>query len=62
LNKREAKKIAEEDTMPYGVLKVERGTKALYKVSGYRNAKIIRGSKADGSVILTASEMRRMGL
>jgi hypothetical protein len=55
MNKREAKRIAEEDTTPYGV----RDGAALYRVTGYRNAKIIRGNKA-GAVILTASEMERL--
>ncbi len=31
----------------------------VYQVTGYRNAKIIRGNKA-GAVILTASEMRKL--
>jgi len=57
VNRREARRIAEEDTTPYGVL----DGNALYKVTGYRNAKIIRGSRAS-AVILTASEMRRREL
>ncbi len=62
MDKRTAKKIAEEDTTSYGVLKQGKGARALYLVSGYRNAKIIRGNKPDGSIILTASEMKAMGL
>lgn len=56
MNRREAKRIAEEDTTPYGV----KDGAALYKVTGYRNAKIIRGDKP-GAVILTAGEMERLG-
>ena len=57
MNRREAKRLAEEDTTPYGVKR----SGALYLVTGYRNAKIIAGRDAN-AVILTASEMRKAGL
>lgn len=57
MNKREAKRIAEEDTTPYGVLRQERDHKSLTLVTGYRNAKIVRSK--DG-VILTESEIKKL--
>lgn len=51
MTKREAKRIAEQDTTAYGV----KAGAALYRVTGYRNARIIRNTT--GGVILTASEM-----
>lgn len=57
VSKREAKRIAEEDATPYGVL---RNGNVLYRVTGYQSAKVIRGTKGD-AVILTESEMKRMG-
>lgn len=57
MNKREAKRLAEEDATPYGVLSHSRTGYGLIHVTGYRNAKIIR--QTTGGVILTASEIDR---
>lgn len=57
MNKREAKRLAEEDTTPYGVLSRGKGGYGLTHVTGYRNAKIVH--RSTGGVILTASEVER---
>lgn len=58
VSRREAKRIAEQDTTPYGVLTQHRNGKGLVRVTGYKNAEIIRNGS--GGVILTASEMRAL--
>lgn len=60
MNKREAKAAAEADTTPYAVYKAGRFGASLTHVTGYRNAKIVRGNRPDGSVILTESEIKKL--
>jgi hypothetical protein len=54
VNRREAGRLAGEDSTRYGVY----GDGALVLVSGYRNAKIVRGTSS--KLILTASEIERV--
>jgi hypothetical protein len=60
VSKREAKRIADEDTTPYAVFwRTKKGDGAgMATVTGYRNAKIFQGTA--GGVILTASEIKRV--
>lgn len=58
MNKREAKRLAEEDSTPYGVFSRGGGGACLIRVTGYRNARIARDKKPD--LILTESEMNRL--
>jgi hypothetical protein len=57
VNKCEARRLADEDTTPYGVLSRGRTGYGLIHVTGYRNAKIM---SRPGDLILTASEVKRV--
>jgi hypothetical protein len=57
MNKREARRMAEADTTPYGVLSRGRTGYGLIHVTGYRNARIVH---RPGDLILTASEIERV--
>lgn len=61
MNKREAERLADEDTTTYGVFwRGKSGGAGMAQVTGYRNAKIFRKGCGDGAVILTKSEIERV--
>jgi hypothetical protein len=60
MNKREAKRLADEDNTPYAVWLPNNGKGgggALIHVSGYTSARVVQGRKPDRP-ILTASEAK----
>jgi hypothetical protein len=59
MNKREAKRMREEDSTPYAVKSQGRSGISLIHVTGYDNARKVR-SKIAGAVILTAAEAKRL--
>jgi len=62
MDRRTAKRLADEDDTPYGVLsRSPVGYLCLVKVTGYSNAQVVRNAarRADGqAVILTLAEMQ----
>jgi hypothetical protein len=60
MNKREAKRLAEEDTTAYAVFARGRVGASMSTVTGYRNALIVRKSNGAGAVILTESEIEKV--
>lgn len=60
MNKREAKRLAEEDTTVYAVYWRSGAGLGLATCTGYCNASIFRRGCGAGALILTGSEIERV--